>query len=71
MHSPKFPLKAKDLKDVINVSRLKLTWKHISAPMVARASPSQETIAWSIAACRAKQATRWMSHWNALNRTVE
>src|SRR5260370_38138423 len=28
MHSPKFPLKAKDLKDVINVSRLKSTWKN-------------------------------------------
>jgi hypothetical protein len=28
MHSPKFPLKAKDLKDVINVSRLKATWKN-------------------------------------------
>ena len=27
MHSPKFPLKAKKLRDVINVSRLKLTWK--------------------------------------------
>jgi hypothetical protein len=28
MHSPKFPLKAKNLKDVINVSRLKATWKN-------------------------------------------
>jgi hypothetical protein len=27
MHSPKFPIKAKSLRDVINVSRLKLTWK--------------------------------------------
>jgi hypothetical protein len=28
MHSPKFPLKAKKLRDVINVPRLKLTWKN-------------------------------------------
>lgn len=28
MHSPKFPSKAKDLRDVINVSRLKLMWKN-------------------------------------------
>ncbi|MGY8679834.1 RNA-directed DNA polymerase [Bradyrhizobium sp. UFLA05-153] len=28
MHSPKFPLKAKGLKDVVNVARLKFTWKH-------------------------------------------
>jgi hypothetical protein len=28
MHSPKFPLKAKSLRDVINVSRLKATWKN-------------------------------------------
>jgi hypothetical protein len=28
MHSPKFPLKAKNLKDVINVARLKFTWKN-------------------------------------------
>jgi hypothetical protein len=27
MHSPKFPLKAKSLRDVVNVSRLKSTWK--------------------------------------------
>ena len=27
MHSPKFPIKAKSLSDVINVSRLKTTWK--------------------------------------------
>ena len=27
MYSPKFPLKAKSLKDVVNVSRLKSTWK--------------------------------------------
>jgi hypothetical protein len=27
MHSPKFPIKAKSLRDVINVSRLKTTWK--------------------------------------------
>jgi reverse transcriptase-like protein len=28
VHSPKFPLKAKSLRDVINVSRLKSTWKN-------------------------------------------
>ena len=28
MHSPKFPLKAKSLRDVVNVSRLKSTWKN-------------------------------------------
>jgi hypothetical protein len=28
MHSPKFPLKAKNLRDVINVARLKSTWKN-------------------------------------------
>jgi hypothetical protein len=28
MHSPKFPLKAKKLRDVINVPRLKSTWKN-------------------------------------------
>ena len=28
MHSPKFPLKVKSLRDVINVSRLKATWKN-------------------------------------------
>ena len=28
MHSPKFPLKAKNLKGVIDVSRLKATWKN-------------------------------------------
>jgi hypothetical protein len=28
MHSPKFPLKAKSLGDVINVARLKATWKN-------------------------------------------
>jgi hypothetical protein len=28
MHSPKFPLKAKGLKDVVNVARLKSTWKN-------------------------------------------
>ncbi len=28
MHSPKFPLKAKSLRDVINISRLKSTWKN-------------------------------------------
>src|ERR1700722_3138593 len=27
MHSPKFPIKAKSLRDVINVSRLKTIWK--------------------------------------------
>jgi hypothetical protein len=28
MHSPKFPLKAKNLRDVINVARLKATWRN-------------------------------------------
>jgi hypothetical protein len=28
MHSPKFPLKAKVLRDVVSASRLKSTWKH-------------------------------------------
>ena len=28
MHSPKFPLKAKNLRDVVNVSRLKSTWRN-------------------------------------------
>src|ERR1700686_866333 len=28
VHSPKFPLKVKDLRAVINVARLKATWKN-------------------------------------------
>jgi hypothetical protein len=28
MYSPKFPLKLKDIKEVINLPRLKSTWKH-------------------------------------------